>query len=410
MYLVAGVLAALVARGATGRGQVVDAAMVEGSAHLLTLVHGLLGAGAWQDERAANLLDGGAPFYDVYECADGRFVAVGALEPAFWEELVAGLGVEVEGEQYDPSAWPAHREAFTAAFRTRTRDEWAAVFDGTDACVAPGAVPHRGATPPAPRRTWAPSPPGRRGTSSRAPARGSRSPRPGTPEPSRLPGADTTAYLLAHGFTPQRSKRSCRGRRRPGVTGALGWLVSAPTPPGTADTVLVESSGPVGRITLNAPERLNAVDPQMCEVVAAAVRAFDADPGVRVISLTGEGRGFCSGAPLSADGATQGTLYAGAEVVRALLGSRTPTVALVNGVAAGIGVPMALACDYVLASDASSFVLAFARIGLMPDGGATALVAASVGRARTMRLALTGERLSADDRSGVGPRRGVRRG
>ena len=175
----------------------------------------------------------------------------------------------------------------------------------------------------------------------------------------------------------------------------LDGLVSAPTPPGTPDTVLVESSGPVGRIVLNAPERLNAVDPQMCEVVAAAVRAFDADPGVRVISLTGEGRGFCSGAPLSADGATQGTLYAGAEVVRALLGSRTPTVALVNGVAAGIGMPMALACDYVLASDAASFVLAFARIGLMPDGGATALVAASVGRARAMRLALTGERLAA---------------
>ena len=81
--------------------------------------------------------------------------------------------------------------------------------------------------------------------------------------------------------------------------------------------------------------------------------------------------------------------------MRALLGSRTPVVALVNGVAAGIGVPMALACDYVLASEAASFVLAFARIGLMPDGGSTALVAASVGRARAMRLALTGERLDA---------------
>ena len=159
--------------------------------------------------------------------------------------------------------------------------------------------------------------------------------------------------------------------------------------------VLVETSGAVGRITLDAPERLNAVDPEMCRAVADAVMAFDADPAVRVVALTGAGRGFCSGAPLSADGATTGTLYAGADLVRALLASRTPVVALVNGVAAGIGVPMALACDYVLASESASFVLAFARIGLMPDGAATALVAASVGRARAMRLALTGERLDA---------------
>ena len=109
LYLVVGVLAALIARGATGRGQVVDAAMVDGAAHLFSMVHGLLGAGGWRDEREANLLDGGAPFYAVYECADGRFVAVGALEPPFWAELVAGLGVEVEGEQYDPDTWPAQR-------------------------------------------------------------------------------------------------------------------------------------------------------------------------------------------------------------------------------------------------------------------------------------------------------------
>lgn len=160
-------------------------------------------------------------------------------------------------------------------------------------------------------------------------------------------------------------------------------------------TVLVETTGTVARITLNAPDRLNAVDPLMCEVVADAVRELDDDPAVRVIALTGAGRGFCSGAPLSADGATTGTLYAGAELVRALLTTRTPVVALVNGVAAGIGVPMALACDYVLASDEASFVLAFARIGLMPDGGSTALVAASIGRARAMRLALTGEKLDA---------------
>src|SRR5687767_10453931 len=157
----------------------------------------------------------------------------------------------------------------------------------------------------------------------------------------------------------------------------------------SSDAVLVETTGAVGRITLDAPDRLNAVDPRMCAAVAEAVRAFDAEPSVRVIALGGSGRGFCSGAPLSAVGADAGTLSAGADLVRALLASRTPVVALVHGVAAGIGVPMALACDYVLAADSASFVLAFARIGLMPDGGATALVAASVGRARAMRLALT---------------------
>ena len=157
--------------------------------------------------------------------------------------------------------------------------------------------------------------------------------------------------------------------------------------------VRVEADGAIGRITLDAPERLNAVDPEMCAAVVEAVLAFDDDPAVRVIVLTGEGRGFCSGAPLTAEGAQMGVLEAGAALVRTLLASRTPVVALVHGVAAGIGVPMALACDYVLAADEAPFVLAFSRIGLMPDGGSTALVTAAVGRARAMRLALTGEAL-----------------
>lgn len=199
MYLVVGVLAALIARGTTGRGQVVDAAMVDGAAHLLTMVHGLLGAGAWRDEREANLLDGGAPFYAVYECADGKFVAVGALEPEFWAELVTGLGVDVPGEQYDPDTWEGQRSAFAAAFRTRSRDEWAEHFEGTDACVAPvlslreaPTHPHavgRGSFVtdvnghPVPRPT-----PRLSDTPLRDPG----------PEP--VPGADTRAYLLAHGF------------------------------------------------------------------------------------------------------------------------------------------------------------------------------------------------------------------
>ena len=200
MYVVVGVLAALIARATTGRGQVVDAAMVVGAAGLFTMVHGLLAAGAWRDEREANLLDGGAPFYAVYECADGGFVAVGALEPPFWAQLVAGLGVEVEGEQYDTGTWPAQRAAFAAAFGSRSRDEWAAVFEGTDACVAPvlslGEAPHHPHL--AARGTFAPGPGGhpvpRTGPRFSAP--------PGRdPGPEPVPGADTTEYLLGAGFS-----------------------------------------------------------------------------------------------------------------------------------------------------------------------------------------------------------------
>jgi alpha-methylacyl-CoA racemase len=200
MWLVTAVLAALVSRARTGRGQVIDTAMADGAAHLLTTVHGMLGPGAWRDEREANLLDGGAPFYRVYECADGGFVAVGALEPQFWRELVEVLGVDVDGEQYDPQTWPAQQAAFSAAFLTRPRDEWAEVFAGTDACVAPvlGLVeapthPHLAA-----RGTFVPL---GGGVVPATPPRFSRTPAL-PPGPERAVGADTRAYLLGHGFDP----------------------------------------------------------------------------------------------------------------------------------------------------------------------------------------------------------------
>ena len=138
LYLVTGLLAALHESQTSGQGQVVDAAMVDGAAHLMTAFYGLLGQGAWRDERGVNLLDGGAPFYGVYRTADDRYMAVGALESAFYAELLTRLGLEPsENVQTDVASWPALRERLAAVFVTRTQAEWVDVFDGGDACVAP---------------------------------------------------------------------------------------------------------------------------------------------------------------------------------------------------------------------------------------------------------------------------------
>jgi alpha-methylacyl-CoA racemase len=139
MLLAVGVLAGIVSAGRTGRGQLVDASIVDGTALLGTFVFGMLHSGTWHDARGANLLDGGAPFYAVYETSDGRYLAVGALEPKFYAVLVAGLdGLGDDAPaQYDPAGWPVLRERIAARIASRTRDEWVAVFDGTDACVAP---------------------------------------------------------------------------------------------------------------------------------------------------------------------------------------------------------------------------------------------------------------------------------
>ncbi|MGW4027566.1 CaiB/BaiF CoA transferase family protein, partial [Streptomyces sp. NPDC005009] len=138
LYLVVGVLAALHHARATGTGQVVDAAIVDGTAHLSAMIHGMLAAGAWQDRRGANLLDGGCPYYGTYETADGKHMAVGALEPRFYAEFLRLLGIDGQSEAHtDVARWPELRERVAARFRTRTRDEWTARFDGSDACVAP---------------------------------------------------------------------------------------------------------------------------------------------------------------------------------------------------------------------------------------------------------------------------------
>ncbi|MDF5755330.1 CaiB/BaiF CoA-transferase family protein [Spongiactinospora sp. TRM90649] len=141
LMLAYGVLLALFERERTGAGRVVDAAMVDGAAALFAMFYHFVENGSW-GPRGTNLLDTGAPMYDTYETADGRYVAVGALEPRFWEELVSGLELAGPGrpdlpDRDDPANWPALREILAGAFRERTRAEWEEVFDGSDACVTP---------------------------------------------------------------------------------------------------------------------------------------------------------------------------------------------------------------------------------------------------------------------------------
>jgi alpha-methylacyl-CoA racemase len=177
--------------------------MVDGSALLTAFMYGLRAAGAWQDTRGVNLLDGGAPFYDTYQTAGGGYVAVGALEPKFYDALLAGLGLASAGlpPQYDRSGWPVLRERFAERFATRTRDEWTAVFAGSDGCVAPVLSPAEAPAHPhnVARGTFAdvgglvqPAPAPRFGRTAA-----------GQPSPPRRPGADTDAVLASIGCAPE---------------------------------------------------------------------------------------------------------------------------------------------------------------------------------------------------------------
>jgi alpha-methylacyl-CoA racemase len=135
-----GVVCGVLEARTSGQGQVIDAAMVDGSAVLTTFIHGFMAMGIWQDERGVNMLDTGAHYYEVYECADGRFLSVGAIEPQFYAVLMEKTGLAGDpdfAKQNDKSMWPALKERLAEVIATRTRDEWATIFDGTDGCVVP---------------------------------------------------------------------------------------------------------------------------------------------------------------------------------------------------------------------------------------------------------------------------------
>ncbi len=143
LVLAFGLLAAILSARTTGQGQVVDAAMVDGSASLMAMTYSFMGAGFWREERGTNILDTGAPFYDVYDTADGRYIAVGAIEPQFYQELLDGLELDPSSlpPQMSRDSWPELREIFAARFATKTRDEWEAIFIDRDACVTPVLSP-----------------------------------------------------------------------------------------------------------------------------------------------------------------------------------------------------------------------------------------------------------------------------
>ena len=204
MFLLFGIMAALYERGQSGRGQVVDAAMVDGASALMALVHGWMAGGQWTEARQSNLLDGAAPFYGTYECADGRFLAVGPLEPQFFAELVrlAGLPEDHRADQMDRATWPARRAAYARLFRSHTRDEWAAIFEGSDACATP--VLSFVEAPDHPHMAARGSFVEVAGVTQAAPApRFDRTPS-GPPGPPPAPGADTDPVLRELGLSEDR--------------------------------------------------------------------------------------------------------------------------------------------------------------------------------------------------------------
>jgi alpha-methylacyl-CoA racemase len=205
MLLAFGIACATFERERTGEGQVIDAAMVDGAALMLTPFFGARASGFW-GERGTNHLDTGAPFYEVYETADDKFVAVGTVEPKFYDELMTRLGLDADVEaQYDKAHWPVEKKRIAEVFRTKTRDEWCALLEGTDACFAPVLTPLEAPEHPhnRARNTFLEL----AGVPQPAPApRFSRTPA-ARPAAAMHPGADTAAVLARWGFDGDEVRR-----------------------------------------------------------------------------------------------------------------------------------------------------------------------------------------------------------
>ena len=203
MFLIFGILSAVIERGISGKGQVVDAAMVDGVPAMMGLIHSMLANGGWSEARASNWFDGGAPFYRCYTCSDGGFISVGALEPQFYAILIDRLGLPANlcATQNDRTTWAARTAQFAQVFATRTRDQWAEVFDGSDACVAP--VLTFSEAPEHPQMATRTSFIDPNGVTQSAPAPRFGRSDVGTPGPVGAIGADTEEVLRAAGLTAE---------------------------------------------------------------------------------------------------------------------------------------------------------------------------------------------------------------
>ena len=251
MLLAYGICAALVERARSGRGQVVDAAIVDGTASLLAMPLMFMAHGVWRDERGVNLLDGGVPWYDVYETADGKWMAVGALEPQFYAALLAGLCLTDVPARDDPQNWPELRALFSARFKDRTREEWAATFAGTDACVEPVLSMHEAAADPhlTARQTYVV----RDGVTQPSPAPRFSRTRAGCP--SRLPClARTRPRRSPSGAWPTRRTwlpAAPPSRPSRGLAVATGWAY----PAARMDVRLAQASGRAAEVDIGGRDR-----------------------------------------------------------------------------------------------------------------------------------------------------------
>lgn len=200
MFLVFGILAAVIERHRSGKGQVIDAAMVDGVPAMMGLIHSFIAQGNWQARRASNWLDGASQFYRCYECADGKYIALGALEPQFYAEFVRISGIEgVDmSAQFDQRTWALQQEKFSAHIKTRTRDEWAEAFSGSDACVAP--VLEFGEAPQHPAAQARNAYFIQDGVTQASPAPRFSRTVTAQPDPPKAPGADTQQVLTDLGF------------------------------------------------------------------------------------------------------------------------------------------------------------------------------------------------------------------